>query len=787
MSSHEVPYLKSLCAAALCTAGLLLSSCSTQSSDTIVATVGDKPITLQEYEKLYVKSNGGSREQAAASSKEDREKFLGLMTKFRLKLADAYRRGLDKTQEVQKEIEHYRGSLAASYLTERQVTAPGVKRLFDRRNEEIRASHILLSLKPDAPDSEVQATTARANEIIAAAKSGIDFSLLALEHSQDPSVKTNNGDLYYFSAGRMVPPFEDAVYSLKVGEISPTPVRTSYGLHIIKILDRQPSSGEMHSAHLMIRFDKQEPTPEDTLKAYQKIRAMQDSLAAGTDFADLARRNSEDPGSAPRGGDLGWFSRGRWPRPFDDTCFTMKPGQISNIVRTAYGYHLISCLETRPLKSFEESKKDLQSQYQQQRFQDDYQAFLATVKKQTGFALRETVVERFIAALDSTKTPRDTTWMDNVSAPLRDSVLITFGRRSFSVDTIASIIASRPDLNTTPMRASTVRRDIDKVAEQLTFAVRGESLERQDPEFAQTMKEYVDGILLYQVEQEEVWNRIAVSDSAVRSYFETHREQFTYPDRVSFTEIRAANDSLARVIASRVARGASFEEIATADSVRMRAPSSMTITFAKRSTQLSRQDGKELGQLCAEAKSDAAVKIRVAAQSDTSDARSVGFVRNRTEAVKTYLTKTLRIPAERILMASSPIAKAPGNITRTERDSIGALVHVSLVGRMPVVQGRVSTELSPVSQDERTTKADSLAVGTSSAPFTFKGAHMLVRLNHKEPARQKTFEEAGSEVSSAFQEYESKRLESVWMERLQKVFPVVEYKEALHDAFVSKP
>jgi peptidyl-prolyl cis-trans isomerase SurA len=787
MHSHEVPYLKSLYTAGLCALAVFLSSCSPKSSEAIVATVGEKPITLQEYEKLYLKSNGGTREQAAASSEEEREKFLELMTKFRLKLADAYRRGLDKSPEVLKEIEHYRGSLAASYLTERNVTAPGVRRLYDRRNEEIRASHILLSLKPDAPDSEVQATTKRANEIIAAAKAGADFSLLALEHSQDPSVKTNKGDLYYFSAGRMVPAFEDGVYALKVGEISPTPIRTPYGLHIVKIVDRKPSPGEMHSAHIMIRFDKQEPTPEDTLKAYEKIKAIQDSLATGMDFAELAQRNSEDPGSAPRGGDLGWFTRGRWPRPFDDTCFTMKPGQVSNVVRTIYGYHLIKCLETRPLKSFEESKKELQSQYQQQRFQDDYQAFLANVKKQTGFALRESVVERFVATLDSTKAPRDTTWMDAVPAALRDSVIIMFGRRPFSVDTVAAIIASRPDLNTTPLRPSTVRRDIDKVAEQLTFAVRGESLEREDPEFAQLMKEYVDGILLYQVEQEEIWNRVAVSDSAVHSYFETHRDQFTYPDRVNLTEIRAANDSLARIISAQVQNGRSFEEIAASDSVRMHAPLSITITFPRRSTQISRQDGRDLGTLCAETKSDPAVKVRLAAQSDTSDAKMVKLVGNRIKAVKSYLVKTLRIPEERILTASTPIAKAPANITKAEKDGFGAIVHVSLVGRMPIVQGRLTTELLPVSQDDRTKKADSLTIGTSSAPFAFKGAHLLVRLNEREAARQKSFEEAGTEVSSAFQEYESKRLESAWIEHLRTLYPVVEYKEALQSAFVSKP
>ena len=787
MHSHALSYLKGLCALTACTLALSFFACSPKSSEAVVATVGEKPIALSEYETMYIKSNGGNREQAAASTQEDREKFLGLMTKFKLKLADAYRRGLDKSPDVQKEIAHYRGSLAASYLTEREVTAPGVKKLYERHAEEIRASHILLSLKPEAPDSEVQAVTKKANEIIAAAKAGGDFSLLALENSKDPSVKTNRGDLYYFSAGRMVPSFEDAVYGLKVGEISPTPIRTPYGLHVVKIVDRKPSSGEVRCGHIMIRLEKAEPTPEDTLAAYQKIKLIQDSLAKGIDFGELAQRNSGDPGSAPRGGDLGWFSRGRWPRPFDDTCFTMKPGQLSGIVRTVYGYHIIKCFETRPLKSFEESKKDLQSLYQQQRFQDDYQAFLARLQKQMRYSLHEQVVGQFVTALDSTKTPRDTTWEAGVSMALRDSTMMTFGGRRFTVDTVASIIASRPDLNTQPLRASTIRRSIDKVAEQLTFAVRGESLERQDPEFAQLMKEYVDGILLYQVEQEQVWSRIAVSDSALRGYFNDHRDQFTFPDRVDFTEIRAANDSLANVIYTRLNAGSSIEAVAAADSARTRAPLNTTVTFVKKSTTLPPQAAKAVANLCGEANTDAALKIRVSAQADTSNKKVEKLASNRVAAVKTYLVKKLHIAEARIITASTPLTKAQATMSPAQRDSIAAVVSVALVGRSPVVQGPVTKELLPVTTDERTKKADSLAVGSYSTPFRYKSAFSIVRLQRKEPARQKTFEEAGTELSSAFQEYESKRLENVWLDGLRQTYPIVEHKEVLKNAFVAKP
>jgi hypothetical protein len=92
----------------------------------------------------------------------------------------------------------------------------------------------------------------------------------------------------------------------------------------------------------------------------------------------------------------------------------------------------------------------------------------------------------------------------------------------------------------------------------------------------------------------------------------------------------------------------------------------------------------------------------------------------------------------------------------------------------------------PMAADERAVRADSLAVGSYSLPFAFKSAYSIIRLNGREKAREKTMEEAGADLSSSYQDYESKSLEHEWLERLRKDFPVVEHKALLKDAFVSE-
>lgn len=757
----------------------LLAGCSPRGGEALVAKVGDTPITLREYEELYLKSSG-SREEAAAAPMEERERFLGLMTNFRLKLADAYRSGLDRRPEILAEMRQYKGSLAQSYLTDRAVTAPGTRRLFERRSEEIRAAHILLTLAPGAPAEDSAIAYGKAADLIRRIQGGADFSALATEFSQDPSVSQNRGDLYYFTGGQMVPAFEDAVYALKIGEVTPAPVRTQYGLHIIKVLDRKPAPGEVQCSHIMIRFPRQDPEAGDTLEALRKIRAIQDSIRMGVDFAELATRNSGDPGSAPKGGDLGWFTRRRWVQSFDEVAVTMKPGQISDVVRTIYGYHLIKCTDARPPKSFAESQKDLQQMYQQVRFQEDYGTFLARLKKETGYAMDDSVAALLFTSLDSTGNTRDTTWADSLSPAVRVLPLFRFGARTVSVDSTIRIMRSRPDMGGVPLRAAPMRNSLEKVGEQLIFEVKAETIEKDHPEFAAIMKEYNEGILLYQIEQERVWNRVAVTDSGLAAYFAANRDKFRYPERLDITVLRVANDSLASAFYEQINAGMTLEAVAAADSARMKQTSSFPLTFRGKSSTLLRETLLALAGAAKQLKAEPALRAVVTSLYDTSARKSPNetLARRRADAVKTYLKEKLGVSDARV---TTQVRAAAAGKEETGK------VTLDVIGRRAAVIGAVENLLLPTDTDERTEPANALAPGGVAEPFLHQGAVHIIRLNRREPARDKTFEEAGTEVSSAFQEYESRRIEQEWLEGLRKTYPVTEYREVLQNAFAPLP
>jgi peptidyl-prolyl cis-trans isomerase SurA len=760
-----------------------LAGCSPKHQDPIVARIGEDPLTLREYEKIYVKSNG-SRDSGATASMEERAKFLDLVTKYKLKLKDAYAQGLDKKSEVVDEIAQYKGSLAQSFLTERQVVTPGVRQLYKRRTEEIRVAHILLAFPAGISPADSAAAYKNAYEIIDSLKAGRDFAAFAARLSTDPSAAENKGDLYYATGGDFVTPFEDAAFSLKAGEIYPAPVRTRFGLHILKLVDRKPNEGEARASHIMIRFPSATPTPDDTAKAYSRIRTLQDSIAKGIDFAELARRNSEDGGSAPRGGDLNWFGRRRWVRPFDDSAMTLRSGQVSGIVRTSYGYHLIKCTDRRPVKTFEEARQEIEALYQQRRYADDNAAFLGRLRSELRYARNDSTLTALLATLDTTKTIRDSAWAAQLSPPLRKSRLITLLGRPVSVDSVLTLLAARADLASTALRPAQLTSAVDKIGEQLLFSTKADLLMQENPEFAGIMNEYKEGVLLYQIEQDRVWGKIAPTDTLLRTYFQEHRDKFLFPDRVRFTELRLNNEQSARAARERLQNGATPDQLVLEDSVRMKLPGSFTVDFPKQSGVLSAGSQKTVASIADQLSNDATLTVRVTASPDTlrEKKKNMDLASRRIQAIKTALLKARGIAEERIILTVTPL---PNDTTVSKNDRIlrAQRVTTEIIGRHPRVIGKPEQSILAPGADERARRADSLAVSALSQPFFYKNGYVILRLDARDPSRQKTYEEAGPEVSTSFQDFEAKRLENEWIGGLKKRYPVVEQKDVLQHAF----
>jgi peptidyl-prolyl cis-trans isomerase SurA len=212
--------------------------------------------------------------------------------------------------------------------------------------EEFDLSHILIRVSDQASPEQIQQARARAEEAIKRIKAGIDFRLVAASFSDAPDA-TQGGALGWRESNQLPTMFADAITSLHPGEVTDI-LRSPNGFHILRLNDRRGQNApvivqQIHARHILVKTN--EIVSEDEAK--DRLLKIKDQLDHGGDFANLARLQSEDVGSATRGGDLGWLSPGDTVPEFEKAMATLKPGEISAPVRSQFGWHLIQVLERR--------------------------------------------------------------------------------------------------------------------------------------------------------------------------------------------------------------------------------------------------------------------------------------------------------------------------------------------------------------------------------------------------------------------------------------------------------
>src|SRR5690554_1578899 len=335
------------------------TSWSQKKGDEVVMTVNDEEITKSEFLQVYLKNNDNPKYDKASL-----DEYLELYKKFKLKVAEAEALGYDTIPSLKRELEGYKEQLAHPYLIDSSKTKELLKEAYDRMQHEIKASHILINVKPNASPEDTLKAYNKALALKKRIENGEDFGAVASGPggSEDPSAKQNKGDLGYFTAFQMVYPFETAAYNLKEGEVS-MPVRSSYGYHIVKVFDKRKARGTITTAHIMVALSENS-NRSDIQNAEKKINEIYKELEEGKSFEKLARLYSDDQGSKNKGGHLPAFGSGtnqRMVTEFEDAAFALEnDGDYSEPIKTDYGFHIVKRIDYKALGSFEELKAEIQ-------------------------------------------------------------------------------------------------------------------------------------------------------------------------------------------------------------------------------------------------------------------------------------------------------------------------------------------------------------------------------------------------------------------------------------------
>jgi peptidyl-prolyl cis-trans isomerase SurA len=511
----------------------LIIGCSSKKRD-VIAEIGDEKIYLYEFENQYLKSLGNNLDTAQNKSLTDKKDYLDLMIKFRLKVKDAKDKGYLNSPEIQKDLGDYKKNFISTFLIDKEVVEPNIKELWERKKFEIRASHILVNLPQTAsPEDSIKAYL-KADTIIKRLKKGDDFETVAKEVSEDQTAKANGGDLYYFTAGMTVPEFEDAIFNLKVGEYTKKPVRTMFGLHIVKLTDKKKRFEGIRAAHILIQDIKDSLTGKviDSITSYNKIKDILARIRNGEDFSKLATEFSEDPGSKPKGGDLGFFDRRRMVQPFDSAAFSLKVGEVSNIVRTPFGWHLIKLLEVKEYQPYEKQKENLKSEYKRgQTYKFAYTKYLENLRKDYKFEFVPEGLNFFALKLDSNKTFSEQKYDSLITEQDREKVVAKFKGGEIKIGDVIQYINTNKEFSGNGANYSAVKRIIEGSSETpiLNIVAVKEKIEK-DEDYMDLYKEYENGLLSFKIDQDELWSKIKITDQDIQTYYETNKQKYVYTD-----------------------------------------------------------------------------------------------------------------------------------------------------------------------------------------------------------------------------------------------------------------
>lgn len=561
---------KLLLAAAIISIFNFQSPISRAQNDPVILEVGGQQIRQSEFMHDFRQSSGNNN--ISRLSQDEKSKMLAeyveLYANFRAKLCDAKALGLDTAAELQHELANYRHDLAAPYLIDSAMLMKILNEAYERNRYALHCAHILVKVTPDAAPEDTLEAYNRALELYQLAVDGKDFFSLAVEEAQriNPRspVKPNEGELSYFSSFNMVYPFENAAYSLKVGEVS-KPVRSRYGYHIIKLIDRVEMYGKVTLQHIWLRGNESQ----------RSITRMYDNIISGVPFENMALQ-SDDASTATDGGYIRDAELAQLPQEYVKVLSGLQEGEVSKPFFTRYGWHLVKLVKKDTLPPFEAMVPYYkQRMVRDQRGDASRKSFAATARKKYGVIdFTVTPVEQkskgkkkkvknqpvvMMASLDEVTSLVDKSifkaeWYcrDTAIHDLRPLAQVP-GKQYNAVDFVQYMRKNQKKTRRCDI-AFHVRNLYNDFLDSITIAYADTQLEKEYPEFAELVDEYRRGIIIFDYNEKMIWLQAINDSTGFASYFarESAKKSMQNPaDSIYFWRTRArvvvlsVSDSLA--------------------------------------------------------------------------------------------------------------------------------------------------------------------------------------------------------------------------------------------------
>lgn len=506
---------------------LLLNSASLLAfqKPTEIARINDNPILADEFLYAFKKN----RDPDANVTRDSLLTYLDRFINFKLKVLEARSQGTDTLTSFRQEYESYASQVSKPYLDNPNKEESLIAEAHDRSKTEVQASHILIRIPKSATPKDTLTAYQKIDSLRKLAGSGRDFAMLASKNSHDGSSQ-KGGDLGWFTAFSMIYPFETAAYNTQVGTISPV-VKTQFGYHILKVTGKRPARGRVRTSHIFIakaRHGEQEG------KAL--IKKVYDSLQNGGAWNALCKAFSEDSRSKTQNGALPLAGIGQLPEEYLEHAFKLQTkGSTSGPTETPYGWHIIRLDDKQAIPELETVRVDYADRVKRSgRLQYGTDEVLKKLKKDNDFKLNGTTLNSVIDRLKLEKGKTDS---------FSTETLFQIGNKPILVEEFLTYLQSKPGgVNSDYLGA------YSQFEQEAVFAHEDSLALIKYPEYRLLLQEYEEGLLLFEIMEDEIWNKALEDSTGLIEYFEENKAGYPAPERATTYVISGRSNKGAKLL-----------------------------------------------------------------------------------------------------------------------------------------------------------------------------------------------------------------------------------------------
>ena len=475
----------------------------------VLFNINDEPVLAEEFIRVYNKNIDLIEDK----SQKDIDNYLQLYINYKLKLSEAYYKELHKNENYKRELQKYKKQLESAFLTDKATEEKLLLQAYDRIKYEVNVSHILFRVNQENNDT-IDSYNNILNLRTSLLTSHIDSLIRKHHNGKDIIVE----DLGYFSAFKMIYKFENVAYNTGIGEVS-MPFRTKFGYHILKVIDKRNSLGEVNVSHIMVFKNK--------LGSREKIYSLYDSIIKGSNFESLAKKYSEDNNSSFKGGRLKPFSSGQLNSiEFENMAFSLnKPDEVSHPVETKLGWHIIKLHSKNKLKPIGDMKSILLNKIKRSsRSSIISDSFYSMLLDKYKLNYDNNNLEYFTSIINDHYFNGSWEIPENID---EDRNLIKIGNKTYNfLDFATYIRETQKPSNTTKSREDIAYKLYKDFINNNLLEIYKDNLEDENLDFKNILNEYKEGLLLFDLMQEKIWS-VANSDTvSIKEFYQLNKTKY---------------------------------------------------------------------------------------------------------------------------------------------------------------------------------------------------------------------------------------------------------------------